>query len=304
MKTGATKDRDFLRKHVGDLSQVAGLKRYRLVGGKADGVEAVDIRTGSGFSFTVLPGRCMDIAWAEYKGIALSYMAKPGIVSGAMYEPESTGWLRGFFAGLLTTCGLSNVGWPCEDEHRVFGTMKHGLHGRIAHVPAENVCVSDAWDPEYTMKVSGRMRETILHGEHLVLEREIATKFGRSGFTIRDVVENVGFTPEPFMILYHFNLGYPLLDADSKLILPRRKTTPVTDAAKKDTQSHTEFLTPRHDYEERLFFHELAGDGTVSIKLVNRRLDVGLAIRYNLKELPKLSQWKCLRGFISLLNMG
>ena len=145
------------------------------------------------------------------------------------------------------------------------------------------------------MRVSGRMREAILHGENLVLEREITTKFGRSGFTIRDVVENAGFKPEPFMLLYHFNLGYPLLDADSQLILPRGKTIPVTDAAKQDAQSHTAFLTPQHDYEERLFFHELAGDGTVSIKLVNRRLDVGLAIRYNLRELPKLSQWKCLR---------
>jgi hypothetical protein len=97
------------------------------------------------------------------------------------------------------------------------------------------------------------------------------------------------------MVLYHFNLGYPLLDADARLILPRGRTTPVTEAAKKDPQSHTAFLPPQHDYEERLFFHDLAGDGLVSVKLVNRRLDVGLAIRYSLQELPKLSQWKCLR---------
>jgi hypothetical protein len=295
MASNKRTDRDFLRKRVGDLSQVAGLKRYRLVGGKADGVEAVDIRTGSGFSFTVLPGRGMDIAWAEYRGVALNYMAKPGLASGAFYEPESIGWLRGFFAGLLTTCGLSNVGWPCEDEHPAFGKMKHGLHGRIANTPAEHVCVSDAWEPEFTMRVSGRMREAILHGEHLVLEREIAATFGRSGFTLHDVVENAGFRPEPFMILYHFNLGYPLLDADTRLILPRCKTTPVTEAARKDSQSHTAFLPPQHDYDERLFFHDLAGNGTACIKAINKRLDVGVAITYRLKELPKLSQWKCMR---------
>jgi hypothetical protein len=304
-KEHLTFNRDTLLKHIGHLSQVAGLKRYRLVGGKADGVEAVDVKTGSGFSFTVLPGRGMDIAWAEYKGIGLSYIAKPGVVGSAFYEPAGIGWLRGFFAGLLTTCGLSNVGWPCKDKQAVLGETDYGLHGRISFTPAENVCVHDAWEPDYTMRVSGRMREAILHGEHLVLERELETRFGRNGLTIRDTIENAGFIPEPFMILYHFNLGYPLLDHDARLILPARKTTAITKAAQKDKIPYGTFAPPSIEYDERLFFHDLQAkkDGSTAVALMNDRLNIGVAIRYNLKELPKLSQWKCLRNAEYVLGL-
>ena len=284
---------------VGDLSQVAGAKRYRLVGGKADGVDAVDIRTGSGFSFTVLPGRCMDIAWAEHRGLALAYIAKAGIVAPSMYEPEGVGWLRGFHAGLLTTCGLSNVGWPCEDEDPALGPVRHGLHGRIAFTPAEDVCVRQAWeDGGFTMRVSGRMRQAILHGEHLVLEREITARLGESGFVLRDTVENRGFRPEPLMLLYHFNFGHPLLAEDSRLILPARATTPMTEPARAEAGQWSAFSPPAMEYAERLYFHEVrhGPDGRVGVALVNDRLGLGAALRYDPRQLPRLAQWKCLRA--------
>ena len=284
-------------KRVGDISQVAGAKRYRLVGGKADGVEAVDIRTGAGLSFTVLPGRGMDIAWTEYRGVPISYMAKPGIVAAAMYEPASVGWLRGFYAGLLTTCGLSNVGWPCEEEHPIFKNMEYGLHGRIAFTPAEDVCVRQTWEPEFTIRVSGRMRQAILHGENLVLDREIVTRCGQRSFLIRDTIENLGFLPEPLMVLYHFYFGHPLLSEHARLVLPATRTTPVTDAAKGEPDAWAAFAPPAHDYAERLYFHEPrpGADGRVAIALVNDRLGVGAALRYNPVQLPRLAQWKCLR---------
>ena len=55
-------DKNFLRKRLGSMSQLGGLKKYRLSNGRGDGVEAVDVRTGAGLSYTVLPGRGMDIA--------------------------------------------------------------------------------------------------------------------------------------------------------------------------------------------------------------------------------------------------
>lgn len=282
---------------LGDISQIAGAKRYRLVGGKADGVEAVDVRTGGGLAFTVLPGRGMDIAWAEYRGESLCYMAKPGIVAAGMYEPETIGWLRGFFAGMLTTCGLSNVGWPCQDAHPVFKTMDHGLHGRIAFTPAEDVCVRQTWEPDFTIRVSGRMRQAILHGENLVLEREITTRFGQRSFILRDTIENQGFQPEPLMILYHFNFGHPLLSEHARLILPATSTEPVTEAAKQEPSTWASFAPPAAAYDERLYFHRPAAgtDGRVAIALIDDRRQLGAVLRYDPRQLPKLAQWKCLR---------
>ena len=54
-------DKKELLRHLGSISQVGGLKRYELTEGRAKGVEAVDVVTGSGLEFTVLPGRCMDL---------------------------------------------------------------------------------------------------------------------------------------------------------------------------------------------------------------------------------------------------
>ncbi|MCK4417277.1 MAG: DUF4432 family protein, partial [Candidatus Latescibacteria bacterium] len=64
--------RELLR-YIGDISQVGGVKRYWLGEGRAAGIEAVEFRTGSGLNFTVLPGRGMDISFAEYRGTPLCW---------------------------------------------------------------------------------------------------------------------------------------------------------------------------------------------------------------------------------------
>ena len=151
---------------IGDMAQVAGLRRYEFTEGKAKGVEAVEIHTGSGLELTVLPGRGMDIAWISYRGVPVSYMSKTGVVSPAYYESNGMNWLHNFFAGGLTTCGLLNVGGPEEVEHPVIGKRSYGLHGRISNAAAEQVSLfEDYEDGTYKMKVSGLVREGILHGE-------------------------------------------------------------------------------------------------------------------------------------------
>jgi hypothetical protein len=129
-----------LEKRVGDFSQLAGVKKYVFSNGRSKGVEAADIRTGSGLSYTILLDRAMDIAWAEYKGIPLAYMTQVGIVAPQYYETESNEWLRSFAGGLMTTCGLDNVGASCE-----LGGVGYGQHGRISNLPGENICIG-LWD--------------------------------------------------------------------------------------------------------------------------------------------------------------
>ncbi|NEW85573.1 MAG: DUF4432 family protein, partial [Mariniphaga sp.] len=93
-------------KYAGDFSQLFGIKEYTLAGGKAKGVKAFDIKTGSGLEFTVLSDRCLDIAGLSFKGINCSYISKTGIVSPEFYDESGIGFLRSFNAGFLTTCGL------------------------------------------------------------------------------------------------------------------------------------------------------------------------------------------------------
>ena len=56
--------------HVGDLSQLAGVRLGEWSEGTERGVRTADVRTGSGLEFTVLLDRGMDIGPAAYRGRA------------------------------------------------------------------------------------------------------------------------------------------------------------------------------------------------------------------------------------------
>ena len=124
-----------LMERVGDLSQVGGVREYRLDGGSGDGVEAVDLDTGSGLRFTVLPGRALDISGAWYRGIPLAFRTPTGEVQGARYEPGGQGWIRTTVLGLLVTGGLTNAGDPVDDDDE---NGAEGLHGRLSNLGATN----------------------------------------------------------------------------------------------------------------------------------------------------------------------
>lgn len=291
-------DREFMRKWLGSPDQIAGFRRYRFSEGKAAGVEAVDVRNGR-LNYTVLPGRGMDIAWAEYRGTPLCYMSRTGIVSPAYYSADENGWLRNFAAGLLTTCGLSNVGDPCAEDHQALGSIRHGLHGRIANAGAENVSLREGWsDGAYSLAVSGRVREAMVHGEHLVMERVIRTALGGGTISIRDTVENAGAAPTPMTLMYHFNFGYPLLSPESGLLCPSRRVAAYDDASERDIGEWRNIREPVVDQGERCYFHDLTPgpDGRAAVALVNDALELGVALEFRVDELPAFTLWKNFRA--------
>ena len=226
-----------LLKYIGDTSQLFGAKDYFINGGKADGVRAVDMKNGGGLELTVLPNRVLGIAYFSYKGLNFSYISSTGIVAPQYFSEAEHGFYRNFYGGFLTTCGLANVGTACDDNGE-----KLGDHGLISNIPAEEVYAGvDYTDGTPVIKVKGRMREARFFGENIALDREIFMRYGENKFFIVDTVENNGFRVEPFMILYHFNLGYPLLSDGSYLIAPSESVTPRDKEAEKGIGEYTRF---------------------------------------------------------------
>lgn len=290
-------NKDFLRKHMGSISQLGGIKKYEFNEGRAKGVDAIDFTTGSGLDFTVLPGRCMDLAWAHYKGVPIAYMSKADIAAPNYLEQEGMEWLRSFYAGMLTTCGFGNVGGPCEVERRIFGMQKHGLHGRLANLPASEFGSKCEWiNGEYVMKVEGKMRQSAVHGENITLRRTIIAKLGEKKFHIHDVIENEGLIAEPIMLLYHMNFGYPLLDKYSRLIVSANGTKAKDAAADAEMDVYASFHEPIHLCDERCYFHDvkLDGQGNARVAIINDELELGAVITYSGKTLPCLTEWKML----------
>jgi len=288
---------DFITRYMGSISQVAGLKRYRFTDGKAADVEAVDFKLGSGLSFTVLPGRGMDIAWADYKGASLAYMSKTGIVSPAYYESEGMNWLRNFFAGLLTTCGLSNVGNPCLEKHEEIGDISHGLHGRICNMAAEQVSVFEDWvDGKYIMEVSGKMRGAQLHGENISLRRKISAVMGEKCFRLHDTIKNEGAYDHDLMLLYHINIGYPVLDRNSRFVCKTIKSTMMGEQDEQPSSEYSACHEPVKRCVQKCYSHDTAADedGFVRAAVINDELGIGLGVCYKKDQLPQLTQWKTL----------
>jgi hypothetical protein len=285
-----------LLSYIGDPAQVAGAKAYELSEGKGQGVRGIDVNTGTGFTFTVLPGRGMDIPEAWFKGVPLHMSSGTGITSPAYYEEPGLGWLRGFNAGLLTTCGITNSGAPSTDMGEPFG-----IHGRVSNAAAENLSIDQRWEgDEYLISLRGKMREAKFFFENVSLTRTIETRLGWKGFSLHDVIENNGFDPQPLLMLYHFNYGYPLLGPSAKVVGPVTSTAPRDEEAKKDrgVEEYMVFPKPVEGYREKVFFHSLAADpaGRTFIALVNRDIGNGMPLgiveRFNVKELPVLTQWK------------
>jgi len=283
-------DKRQLLRYIGDYSQLFGIEEYTLVGGKAAGVKAFDVRNGAGLEFTVVADRCMDIGRLSYKGVNCSYLSKVGVVSPVYYNGNDPSFFNNFSGGLLATCGLRNVGNSSTDQGESFP-----IHGRISNTPAEEVCASTVWEgDEAVMTLSGRMREARFFGENVQLKRKISCSVGKNRVAIQDCVENLGFRDERLMLLYHFNLGYPLLDEDAVLLTPSRTVDPRDTEALQGVRNWQQMQPPTQGYAEQVFYHDLHADeaGNTCVALVNRRLALGVALHFNKKQLFNFTQWK------------
>lgn len=301
---GKTWTKNELLKYIGDPLQIAGAIPSVLSDGKAEGVKAVHIRTGSGLEYYVLPGRGMDIPLASYKGYPLNFFSGTGITSPMYYEEPGLRWLRTFNVGLLTTCGIGYSGMPNTDRGEELG-----LHGRVANSGAENVAVRQEWvEDEFIISVQGKIREASAMFENLSLTRTVESRMGSSKISIHDVVENHSFDSNPVMMLYHINFGFPFLSPDSKLIIPSRRIVPRDDISKSDdgVNQSKSFSPPISGYQEKAFFHfpESNEDGITKVGIVNPEsvgnigIPYGVIIKYDTRQLPYLFQWKMLReGF-------
>jgi len=282
--------RGALLDRIGDIAQVAGTRFMTLAEGAEAGVRIADCRTGSGLRFQVTLDRGMDIAMAEYRGIPLAFRAPAGDVHPSHYDGRGRGWLRTFPGGLMTGCGMTTVGSPSLDAGEDLGQ-----HGRLSHIQAAGVASAAQWEgDECTFTLSGRMRESGMFAENLLLERVISTRLGQSTIGIHDTVRNEGHETTPLMLLYHINIGWPLLDEGARLLLNARTTVPRDAAAAPGLGEARLFSGPVRGYAEQVFYHECipGDDGYGAVMLRNARLGLALLVRFRMNELVRLIEWK------------
>jgi hypothetical protein len=288
-----------LLRHVGRLSQVAGVRLVALEDGGERGVRVLEFHTGTGFAFDVLVDRAFDIGRCELSGRSLCWQSGVGFAGPWHFEREGLGFLRTWGGGLLTTCGLDHALFMAEDTAVQYHyppkqTETFGLHGRVSNTPARLVGYGERWEgDECVLWAQGETLQASVFGERLVLHRTVEAKVGESRLTIRDEVENAGWDPTPHMLLYHVNAGFPVVDEGSELLVPARAVTARGDHS---VEGYTEFHAPVEGYVEQVFEHEVAAepDGSVPVGIVNRRLGLGLYEVFDQRQLPHHFLWRML----------
>lgn len=289
---------DLLRR-IGRLEQAAGVRLVTLGDGVERGVRVLEFRTGSGFAFDVLIDRALDIGRCEHMGRPLAWVSPVGFAGPWYYEPEGLGFFRTFGGGLLTTCGLDHALFMAEDTAEQYHyppkpTESYGLHGRISNRPARLRSYGERWQGDQcVLYAEGEVLQASVFGEQLLLRRRIESIVGESRLTIADEVVNVGHDPTPHMLLYHVNIGWPVVDDGSELLVPATAVEPRGDYP---VERYRIMHGPARGFVEQVFQHEVAveTDGEVPVALVNHKLGLGVYEIFRRDQLPHYFVWRML----------
>lgn len=272
-----------------------------LHGGFTEGVDIVEVCNGA-FAFTIVPTRGMGLWKGRYEGCDVGWRSPVAGPVNPMYvnvmDGGGLGWLQGFDE-CIVRCGLDSNGAPGKDivpdNNGNQSEITLPLHGRIANTPANRVEVSVIESGGTTeLIVSGTVDEGRLFFPCLRLETRISTVVGSNVVTIHDQVVNMNSVTREVELLYHCNFGEPFLEAGSLLVAPSRMVAPRDSMAAEGVKGYDTYLAPTPGYVEQVYWHQLRADrkGNTVVMLRNKAGNKGVAIRFNVRQLPCFTQWK------------
>ena len=266
--------------YLGHPEQMAGAEFFRRDGGAGDGMKVCRVRNGLGLECMITADRAADVTELTFLGQNMGYLSPCGHCSPNGALP----FLERFTAGFFTTCGLNNVGTPNVDQGENLP-----LHGTISNTPCHSLTAEHTAEG---IRVKAVIFDSRPFGRNLKLEREYFFPADKNEFTLTDTVTNLGKTPEPYEILYHCNMGYPLLDEDAILTIPSTSVTPRNDHAATGLSDWSKVEKPTAGYEEMCFYHQMEKNARVSLE--QPKLGLGLALEYDSENLPYFVQWKMM----------
>lgn len=185
---------------------------------------------------------------------------------------------RRFEGGMLYTCGLDAVG-------DVAGREMHGSHH---NTPAK---ITRAECTEKGILIEAEMSETALFGQNLLFRRRIESEIGDSEIKIADTLENRGFTDARYCLLYHVNVGYPLLDEGAQIVFDAASVTPRNDRAAQNMEDVSIIRAPEPGREETCYFLRM---NAPRVSLVNRKLGKAFTLGWSGDTLPRFVLWKSM----------
>lgn len=281
-----------------NAAQVGGIEAYTIDDGAGRGVRALCVNTGGGLRYRVLVDRGLDIDQAFVHQHSLAFLTHRGVSPPANGLERGIDWLGGFPGGLLTSCGPFNIGAPSEDEGQ--SLPLHGQHSGSA-ATVESVIQPDVRAGRLRMSVTGVVRYGKLFGPNLELRRTITSTLGENAIDFVDEFFNAGNRPVPHAWLLHINFGYPLVDEGAEFCYDAKVEplpNPVARERFKPGAPYKRVPAPldahRGSTEAVAYLYPRAAgrEGRTTVGIVNRKLNLGVAVRYSTKEFPRCANWQ------------
>ncbi len=275
-------------------SQMGGIETSVQDNGPARGVRIAWINTGSGLRYKVAIDRGLDIMDAFYQHHSLAFISHLGLNAPRPDAHQGLEWLSSFGGGLLTTCGLTHVGAPDNDEGR-------GLHGRISNQPAEveSIIQPDPAQGKLDFSLTAVIKESRVYGPCLELRRTISGCLGEPAIRIKDIVTNRGPAPAPHMILYHINFGWPLVDEGADIVYRgqcQSRGEGMDDAIFNSQRNYRRCPSPMDGASspEGCGYIEAVPDakGICRAGVANAKIPLAVVIEYTKKQMPCLTNWQ------------
>ncbi|HCS55318.1 MAG TPA: DUF4432 domain-containing protein [Planctomycetaceae bacterium] len=265
--------------------------------GLSAGVEVIEVNNGFQSLF-ILPTRGMGL-WKIQSGEVrvgwdslIKHPVHPAFVD--LKSRNKLGWLDGFNE-LVTRCGLTSNGPPGIDETAGAIESDLTLHGRIANLPATSVTLQLVeTDGETEIVVRGTVSEATLFGQHLELVSEYRTVLNSNEVTITDCVTNRSGRGAELQLLYHINIGSPILEKGSIWHAPLKRLTPRDARATEELDTYSTYREPTTGYAEEAFFCKpiTDSDGFTPVLLTNASQTEAVSLDFDTTSLPCLTIWK------------
>ena len=263
-----------------------------MLSGKSAGVEVCVIDTGTA-QVVVLPSRGMAVWQIRTGDIDFGWRSpvdgpvNPNLVP--IHDPDGLGWLEGFDE-LVVRCGLESNGAPEKDDA---GFLRYPLHGRIGNLPATSLSV-EVNVATGQLALVGDCIESKLFFKRLRLRSRIAVTAQSAQVHLLDEVTNELSSPATAQMLYHINIGAPILGEGANLLAPVARLAPKNELSAGEIDQWNQMPGPQSGYAERVYFAQLAADdhGKTAAMLRSADQTTGLGVEYDTSTLPFFILWK------------
>ncbi len=222
--------------------------------------------------FLLNESKALDVMQLYHEGQNVSFISKNG------FTARETPFANRFEGGMLYSCGLDSVG----------AREGYELHGSHHSAPAK---VTRAECSQAGILVEAETEETELFGRNLVFRRRVFSAVGSDTLEICDTLENRGAREEDYCLLYHVNVGYPMLDEGAELVDDAEEVIPRTAWAEKHMKDRRKMTAPVPNEEEMCYFLRLK---TPAVSLVNKKLGKRFALAWSGDTLPHFVEWKSM----------